>query len=82
MMAYPYVGHWSNCGNSSGPIVEFHMSRIFHCRHKQTTSTLKFVLSPHTLGYHTLDGHTFSPISMTKGAVLITDHGLIIMSGT
>ena len=80
MMAYPYVSHWSNCGNCSGPIVECHALKILHCH--QTTSTLKFVLSPHTLVSYTLDGHTFSNVSMTKGAVLITDHGLIIMSGT
>ena len=82
MMAYPYVSHWSNCDNCSGPIVEFHVLKILHCHHKQTTSTLKFLLSPHALGSYTLDGHTFSRVSMTKGAVLITDHGLIIMSGT
>ena len=29
-----------------------------------------------------LDGYTFSTVSMTKDAVLITDHGLIIMSVT
>ena len=43
---------------------------------------LKNLLSPHTLGFYTLDGYTFSTVSMTKGAVLITDHGLIIMSVT
>ena len=43
---------------------------------------LKILLSPHTLGSYILDGHTFSPVNMTKGAVLITDHGLVIMSGT
>ena len=80
MIAYPYVGHWPNCGNCSGPIVEFHVLKILHCHH--TISTLKVLLSPHTLGSHTLDGHIFSPVSITKGAVLITDHGLIIMSGT
>ena len=82
MMAYPYVSHWSNCDNCSGPIVDFHVLKILHCHHKQTTSTLKFLLSPRTLGSYTFDGHTFSPVNMTKDAVLIIDHGLIIMSGT
>ena len=41
MMAYPYVGQLSNCGNCSGPIVEFHV-KILHCHHKQTTYTVKF----------------------------------------
>ena len=67
MMTYSYVGHWSNCGNCSGPIVEFHE---FH------------VLKNIALSSQALDGHTFSTVSMTKGAVLITDHGLIIMSVT
>ena len=82
MMAYPYVGHWSNCGNCSGLIVKFHVLKILRCHHKQTTSTLKFLLSPRTLGSYTLDGHAFSTVSMTKDAVLINGHGLIIMSGT
>ena len=61
------------------------MLKILHCHHKQAASTLTFLLSPHTLVSYMLDGHKFSPVSMTKGvvaAVLITDHGLIIMSGT
>ena len=82
MMAYPYVGHWSNCGNCCGPIVEFHMLKILRCHHKQMASNFKFILSPYTLGSYTLDGHTCSTVSMTKGAVLITDHGRIIMLGT
>ena len=44
--------------------------------------TLKLLLSPHTLGSYNIDGHTVSPISTTKVAVLITDHGLIIRLGT
>ena len=75
------MGHWSSCGNCSGPTVEFHALKILHCHHKQTTSILKFILSLHTLGSCTLDGHTFSPVNVTSGAVLITDPGLIIMSG-
>ena len=72
MMAYPYVGHWSNCSNCSSPVVKFHVLKISHCHHKQTTSALKFVLSPHRLGSYTPDGHIFSPVNMTKGVVLIT----------
>ena len=82
MMAYPYVSHWSNCGNCSGPIVEFNVLKILHCHHKQITSILQFALSPLTLVSYTLDGHTFLPVGKTKGAVLITDHNLIIMSST
>ena len=44
MMAYPCVSHWSNCDNCNGPIVDFHELKILHCHHKQTTSTLKFLL--------------------------------------
>ena len=56
MMANPYVSYWSNCGNCSDSIVEFHVLKILRCHHKQTASTLKFFLSPHTLGSYTLDG--------------------------
>ena len=79
MMAYPYAGHWSNCGNCSGPIAENHVKNIAL---SPQAYTLKFLLSPHTLGSYTFDGHIFSTLSMTKGAILITGHGLIIMSGT
>ena len=62
--------------------MEFHVLKKLCCHNKQTTSTLTFLLSPRKLGSYTLDGHTFSTVSMTKDAVLITGHGLIIISGT
>ena len=62
--------------------MEFYVLKILQCHHKQTTSIFKFLLSLNTLGSYSRDGHTFSPVNMTNGAVLITDHGLIIMSGT
>ena len=52
---------------SPSTITLLSVSYFFIIFYKQTTSILKFLLSLHTLGSYTRDGHTFSPVIMTNG---------------